>query len=217
MENSIPVPEYLREIGYAEKRRNNFLQMGIHCQCGCEDFYIYTASTSHNGKEFDEWHKAEKEYFRSLGVEIYGKSCYIDKNDGLTYETAYVNGKYIGKLLFDPPKFWSAYVIGAKCSRCGKKHLIFDNTRFGYNGRIVGTEEKADYGKMKFRQIRRKLSPDFIYKIKIEIENDESLKEFQSACSEQYTYEQYSEAFSQISVYLSHNGKKVRIYEEETS
>lgn len=221
MSITIPVPQYLNKIAFVEEQKENLLYMKIKCLCGCGKFEVYKGSAERNAAEMKAWYKKREQYFKEFDEEIYGYAFRSDENG--FYETGLAlieNGKrqiHVGKFYYnDMPDAVVDNVIGIKCAECGKEYVLFDNSRYGYDGKICRGEQKADYSSMKFRRVKQKISPDYIYDVKIRIENELTFEDFKAACGE-YTAEEYADGFSWISVYIAGNNGKVKIYDEETA
>lgn len=219
---TIPVPHYLDGIGIAEEQKENFLSVKLKCPCGHEKFEVYKGTAETNAEELKAWDKKRKEYFDSFGENIYGYAFRSDENG--FYETGLAlvdNGKrqiHVGKLYYSgKPSSSAVNAIKIKCAKCGGEYVLFDNSRYGYDGMSCRGKEKNDRGEIKFKRVKRKISTDLIYEVKIKIENEPTFEDFKKASGESYTAEEYSEGFSWISVYISANGSTVKIYDEETA
>lgn len=222
MSITIPIPHYLDKIAFAEVQKGNLLYMKIKCPCGCEKFEVYKGSAEKNAAEVKAWYKKREQYFNSFGAEIYGYAFRSDENG--FYETGLAlieNGKkqiHVGKFYYkDKPDSIVDNVIKIKCAECREEFVLFDNSRYGYDGKICRNEEKADIISMKFKQVKRKISHDFTYEVKVGIENEPTFEAFKNASGSEYTAEEYSDGFSWISIYIAANGSTVKIYDEETA
>lgn len=219
---TIPIPRYLDRVGIAEEQKDNFLSVKLKCSCGHEKFEVYKGSSETNAEELKAWYKKREQYFNSFEEEIYGYASRSDENGFYMTGLALVdNGKkqiHVGRFYYNDKPVSVVYnVIKIKCAKCGEEYILFDNSRYGYDGMSCRGEKKADYGTMKFKRVKRKISTDLIYEVKIKIENEPTFEDFKKASGESYTAEEYSEGFSWISIYIFANGSTVKIYDEETA
>lgn len=222
MSITIPIPQYLNRIAFAEAQKGNWLYMNIRCPCGCEKFEVYKGSAEKNAAEMKAWYKKREQYFNSFKEEIYGYAFRSDENG--FYETGLAlvdNGKrqiHVGKFYYkDKPDSVVDNVIKIKCTECGEEYVLFDNSRYGYDGKICRGEEKADYGAIKFKQVKRKISHDFTYEVKVRIENELTFEDFKKASGSNCTAEEYTDGFSWISIYIAANDSTIKICDEETA
>lgn len=148
MSLTIPIPQYLNKVAFAEAQKGKLLYMKIKCPCGCEKFEVYKGSAETNSAEVKAWYKKREQYFNSFKEKIYGYSFRNDENG--FYETGLAlvdNGKrqiYVGRFYYkDKPDSIVNNVLKIKCTECGEEYILFDNSRYGYDGRICRSEKKT--------------------------------------------------------------------------
>lgn len=104
-------------------------------------------------------------------------------------------------------------IIKIKCSECGAKRVIFDERYHGYSAvtsesNIATVESQEDFA----------LMFDDAVAVQVKVENDASLDEFNENTGLDFSEEQYSNAFSWITIYkLNDKGKATEIFDEETA
>ncbi len=152
----MPIPNYLRDIAYLEKNKNNFTTFNLKCICECTLFDVYES--------------------------------YLDKKEA----------------------------VKIKCSECGKEYTIYDSRYNGYSGMFCTecSEEKKNYIPHFKLKKRRDNSP---VEICIEVEHDENLEAFKANTGIDCTFDEYTDAYTWITIYsIDNNSKKRKLFEFET-
>ena len=209
---SVPIPNYLKHIAVFDKFKSNWTYFSIKCTCGCDRFEVYESCLNKEEKAL------EKPYVDAL-LEWYGwenkSKCVTKDEDGTfhrwrLYEPSKgLQGKHEEIIIPERPFFSGIVVIKVKCAECGKEHIIFDNRLHGYDG-MTGEETKEA---LEYEPHFKRKCKDIV-SLCIKIENDESFEEFQEDLG--FTEEQYSDAFSWITIYkVNALGKKTQIFDWE--
>ena len=205
-EKMILIPEYLKSYAIEEKQRGDRLSFKLRCTCGCESFVLfenqYTDEEKRLIKEYEErvpdigWHT------------LYGG---ID-GDGNLYHYIKIFGiikKHIA--IPKPPFFMDIHVVKAQCLQCQKDILLFDSRYYGYDGMMAEHQEERKY----IPQLKQR--GDGPFGIKIAVENDLSLEEFNENIGEQCSPEFYSNAFGHIRICGLKGDRKTILYDFETA
>jgi len=200
------LPNHLLSIAKNVKQKNSIVTFSLQCNCNCSNFILYQNNESH-----EECLKKSK--WESLLKDFNGGG-YSDKNGNLYLIKKNLFGIKTKELKInksDIPKYLT--IIKAKCICCLKEYIIFDNTKNGYDS----IAEITDYANINnqdssilYKAISKKATP-----IKIKIVNDMSfssfIKEFPTLSKENY-----SNAFSHISIYMLENNKPRCVLNRET-
>ena len=195
--------------------------MGIKCECGQSRFQLYKNKADKNANaEWIEWYDRKEKYFNSFNRIIYAHSSFRNEEDGLIYDQAIdINGDRFGAFcLSDMPRYINQTVYKIICPNCKTEYILYDNSKYGYDGCICS--EKQNDGEINFYQVKKKILPDNLFELKISIENNESYEDFLDAAGMtnlECDFDKYSNAFSWIIIYAYINGRKTKLYEEETS
>ena len=209
---SVPIPNYLKQIAVFDKCKSNWTYFSIKCACGCNRFEVYENCLNKEEKAL------VKPYYDAL-EEIYAdepRKITRDENGKMHYWRLFeplkgLDGAHEEIIVPERPFFSGITVIKVKCTECGKEHIIFDNRLHGYDG-MTGekTREALEYEP----HFKRKCKD--IVSLYIKIENDESFEEFQENTDLVFSEEQYSDAFSWITIYKVNSlGKKTQIFDWE--
>ena len=211
---AIPIPKYLRNIAILKKERKSWIHFDVQCSCGCDVFSVYQNYLNKEEKLL------EKPYFDAL-YEAYSAPASMRTRDAdgtLHYWKLYepgkgLKGKHEEVFIPDRPFFSGIVVIKIRCIDCGKEYVLFDSRIHGYDGMAEkNTQEVLEY------EPHFKLKCKDAVKLEIKIENDESFDEFQENTEFGFTEDQYSDAFSWITIYrINSNGNKTKIFDWETS
>ena len=245
----MPIPNYLKEIGFNETKKSGRTCFEIKCNCGCEKFHIYKNKLTKEEKALTKpfWDAFKFFYsidypdatYRKRGddgkiheyiirdcvleeIEWYSIkgemawNCRRDENGVLHYYEV-KSGVWEEFEIPEMPPFASTEAYKAACSECGKEFLLFDNRFHGYDavlaseGLNLDLEYKPTYAQKKFKDGKPR-------KIKIEVENFDTLEDFRKDMEEEYDEATYSNSFSWIWVYtIDENGKKIKLFECETA
>lgn len=104
-------------------------------------------------------------------------------------------------------------IIKMKCSDCGTERVIFDERYHGYNA----VTSESDIAAVECQE-NFVLMFDDVIALQVKVENDASLEEFNENTGLDFSEEQYSNAFSWITIYkLNDKGKATDIFEVETA
>ena len=104
-------------------------------------------------------------------------------------------------------------IIKIRCNECGAERVIFDERYHGYNA--VTSED--DSGAVEYQDSFVLICDDAVA-VQMKVENDASLDEFNENTGLDFSEEQYSNAFSWITIYkLNDKGKATEIFEVETA
>jgi len=211
---AIPIPRYLKHIAKPQKQQKTWTRFGICCTCGCEKFLVYQNYL--NKEEL----LLEKPYYDALD-EMFSagaSTCTRDEDGTLHHWKLYepskgLKGRHEEVFLPDRPSFSGIVVIKAKCIKCEKEHLLFDSRMHGYDGMTDEKDPKVIEYEPHFN-----LKCKEAVSLEVKVENDESLEEFRNNTDLGFTEEQYSDAFSWISIYrINSQGKKAKIFDWETA
>ena len=212
---AVPVPEYLKQIAKVTKEKENEILMDIVCNCGCSDFYVY------QNKKNPEKEKQEKELEQKLNKNSFSSlASWVDKTDGKRYV---VKRNIFGKIILKIPEselqsgdYYN--VIKIKCDKCEQEFIIFDNKKYGYDAFTNGVKDGDKL--LEFTQKMFRSSTKNLVKIIIGIRNDQTYNDFSDCLDEKPTFEQYTNAFSDITIYgyiIDLDNKKTTIHTEETA
>jgi len=212
---AVPVPEYLKQIAHVTKEKRSHILMDIVCKCGGSDFYVY------RNKKNPEKEKQEKELERKLSKNPFSSlTSWVDIADGKRYIVQRsIFGRTIQKIpLSEFQAIDYRNAIKIKCDKCGQEHIIFDNKKHGYDAFVDGVKDDDDLPE--FAQIEFRSSTKNLVKVIIRIDDDQTYDDFLDVFDEAPTFEQYTNAFSDITIYgliIDLDNKKTTIHEEETA
>lgn len=103
-------------------------------------------------------------------------------------------------------------IIKAKCSKCSKEHLLFDNRIHGCDSADFENREMQDYEFAEKVFDKRKGKS---YKAEISIKNYWDFDDVASNGNEGFTSDDYSVLFGYISIKAIDNNRKIKVYSEE--
>ena len=212
---SIPIPSHLRSIAFAPEEKRGNLGFQLKCSCGSEHFRFYKGAVEPTPEE----KKIEDEFnlfLKRCGPRSYsfitddeGRSVACRKN---------LLGKIVDSALLPTAVYPEIYRV--KCVSCHASHTVFDTRYHGYdavaslikNGEPTPTHE----GAFDFTELSPMGSP---YSVTVVIENDPTLEDFHENAIPEATEEQYSDAYSWITVIgiPSGGGKQVTFLDIETA
>ena len=113
------------------------------------------------------------------------------------------------------PLFATVISWRARCSACGKEHLIFDNRIHGYDGVFCSNDRNRAYIPQYVQRTFRDKAPR---RIEITTENDMTLEVFHENTGIECEYDSYTNAFSWISVSaVDEKDKKTKLFDSETA
>lgn len=200
------LPRYLLDIANNIIKKKYSAIFNLKCTCDNEYFVLY------RNKETDEeiikrkkWETLLNKYNGGGYSDELGNVYLIKKNlFGVKSAEIKINKSEIPNPLT---------VVKAKCSKCGKEYIIFDNSKNGYDAVVDNLETKNSNKKnvqCQYKAINNKCKI-----IKVRIANDllyeDFAKEFPGV-----TTESFANAFSEISIYLLENKRYRCIFNEET-
>lgn len=190
--------------------------LDIKCQCGSSKFKVFKNMPLESEiKSKEKWEKLINNRFRKGNVEQYS-----DQKGNIFIVRKNLFGKIIDKeKLLDMPRYSKVNIIKIVCSQCQKEHLLYDNRLHGYDSFIDGIKSCTNE-KIEFKQQKFKGSISNLLEIKIRIYNDFSLEEFSSEVNPDITIEEYSNAYSDITIFgniIDIDDKNVIVFSEETA
>ena len=212
----MPIPNYLRAIAYLEKSKNHFTTIHLKCICGCTLFDVYESYLDKKEKDLCQ------PYYDALDHSVTGgcfSNCTKDENGNIhhwIYFTHSINGPRKEVIIPPEPFFAHIKVIKIQCSKCGKEYTIYDSRYNGYSGMFCTecSEEQKNYiphFKLKKRR------DHFPVEVCIEVEHDESLEAFKENTGIDCTFDEYTDAYTCITIYsIDTNSKKRKLFEFET-
>lgn len=103
-------------------------------------------------------------------------------------------------------------IIYAKCSKCGKKHLLFDSRIHGCDAVEFSLNEILDY-EFKEKVFNKNVGKS--YKIEISIKNYWGFDDIESNGNDGLTIDDYSILFNHIAIKAIDEEKKIKVYSEE--
>ena len=182
------------------------------CLCGCERFHVLVNKfTASEKMEYDRyWEEYQKVYKGG-----YSTMCTREDDGTVRHWKLVFPGIRIE--VFPPkiPPFATVISWRAKCSACGKEHLIFDNRIHGYDGIFCSDGKDKEYIPQYAQRIFRDKAPR---RIEITTENDPTLEAFRENTGIKCEYDSYSNAFSWISVsVIDEANKKTKLFDIETA
>jgi len=245
----MPIPNYLKEIGFNETKKAGRTCFEAKCPCGCEKFHIFKNKFTKEEKALTKPFWDAFNFFH--GVEYPDATCqkrgedgkiheYIVKDcvleeiewhsikggmawncrrdeNGVLHYYEVKSGVWEEFEISEMPPFASTESYKAVCSECGREFILFDNRFHGYDAVLASEglnydlEYKPTYAQKKFKDGKPR-------RIKIEVENFDTLEEFCEDMEEEYDEVTYSNSFSWIWVYtIDENGKKSKLFEYETA
>ena len=211
---SVPIPEYLKSIAKNEKVKSSNIVFDIVCECNNSEFLVFQ-----NKKNEDDVKK--EKIFHERTKNWLSMERWTDKKTGIQYVVKRnLFGLITDKIPIDevPTDLNFHEIIKIKCSKCDNEYVIFDNKKHGYDALVEG--EKSENLEIEFTQKKFRSSETHLSKIIVEVFNDTSLNQFIENTGLDFTAEQYSNAFSDISIYgfvVDLNDKKIVLYTEETA
>ena len=197
------LPQYLADIATNIKLKNTTIIFNLNCTCGNQNFLIFkNEETIEDIKRKQKWEDLVKKYNGGGYSDCEGNLFLTKKLFGLKTKQIKINKSEI-------PQYTT--ILKVKCSKCGKEYVIFDNRKNGYNA----ISEKLSDIKTNDSSYSCKKFLDKEQTIKIKIINDlsyhEFIDEFKNA-----SMKDFSNAFSEISVYIIQNRKNKCIFTTET-
>lgn len=202
------LPDYLNEIADEVRETEHEVTFISKCLCGNKNFII-----AKNRVENDENNPFD-DYWNSRKVPIFSLCSAVDKKNGkeYTYGTTFF-GIRVGKFYNeDIPEIDRTRILKIKCSECGKQFILFDSRYHGYDA--ISEKER----------LQIKSDKEYIFswgrtsgEVKVKINNDLTLTEFLEEFKTSCVSKDYPNAFTNIIVYHIINGKKKKVFEEETA
>jgi hypothetical protein len=207
------IPQYLSNFAKNSKKSKDGTSFDLSCQCGCSQFLVYKNKLSKDEQEAnDRWEALKKRRFDRGNV-----SFESDEEGNVFVIKKNFFGRITDKARVNDIPCTDTNVFKAECSMCGMDIILFNNQIHGYDAVVEGV--KKDTPGIEFTQIKFKGSTDSQIKLNINIFNDRSLEEYNCNADMQATPEEYSNVFSEITIYgfvVDLNNKKVIIHSEET-
>jgi hypothetical protein len=222
---SVPIPKYLDKIAKIKKTKRELIECDLVCGCGSDVFSVYKNCFSQEDmSRAEEWRKKHNKYWRFRRLLCGGKYTFErDKDTGKIYKIGLFSSLFgikIGKFCFDDASNLDLAVIKVKCGNCRKEHIVFDNRIHGYDGFCGSPAIDTEYNDIRFERKTEKNSEESLYRVSINIRNDETFDKFIEVCCEaDITFEQYTNAFGDIEIMLYPTeilGREICFYAEET-
>ncbi|MBR3104594.1 MAG: hypothetical protein IKH46_12325 [Lachnospiraceae bacterium] len=206
----VPIPKYLVKNSTLIRHKGNKVIVAFQCDCGSNTFAVARNKLTRAEREL------LKPYYDALenSLSRYGSWCTEDENGQIHYWKQLSDDQNDVTEVYIPPKppFATVTVLKAKCTSCGKEHILFDSRINGYDA--MTSEDRDDTEYVPHYNIYSKKQ----YNLEICIENDESLEEFIEATGIKESEEFYSDAFSWIAIYgIDENQKRRKLFDLETA
>ena len=206
----VPIPKYLEKNSTLIRRKGNKVVVSFQCDCGSNTFVVARNKLIRAEREL------LKPYYDALenSLSRYGSWCTEDENGQIHHWKQLSDDRNDITEVYVPPKppFATVTVLKAKCTSCGKEHILFDSRINGYDA--MTSEERDDTEHVPHYNSYSKNQ----YNLEICIENDESLDKFIEATGINESEEFYSDAFSWIAIYgIDENQKRRKLFEFETA
>ena len=212
----IPLPDHLKEIVLLEKDKENTVTLSLKCcRCNCNSFFLHENHPTKEEKALlkpyrealNNWYPKPKDGFPGQmtrdenGVWHYWK---ILSADGLKREEVFIPKQ---------PPFATVKVIKAVCCECQQEYILFDSRLHGYDGIVSDhSEEELEYSP------HYRLKNQNALKVILVVENDTTLDTFVSNTGVKLNEQDYSNAYSWITIYgIDDSGKKKKLFEFETA
>lgn len=199
------IPSYINKIAVNAKMRGNCVYFDLKCACGCENFFVLQNKPT--PENIEKQTKLEELFKKYKG------SCYSDKNGNFVLTTFGFLGLFKRKYILPKsefPKFIE--IIKAKCVNCNEEFIIFDSSKYGYDGVIE--PENNSHSQFEYELIN---TTDKASKISLKVCYDLTYGEFLENVGNNFSHEQYSNAFSDINIYEVSDAKCRKIYYLETA
>lgn len=197
------IPSYIAKIAVNAKSKGNCVCFDLKCTCGCNKFFLLKNKLSQ--EEADKQVKFEELFKKYKGT------CYSDNNGNIILTTIGFLGLFKRKYRLPKSEIPKCIeIIKVKCASCNEEFLLFDNNKYGYDG-VIEPETYCN-SQYEFAKATNKASC-----ISLKVTYDLTFTEFLENAGNNFTYEQFSNAFSDIKIYKVSDGKKTRIYYYETA
>ena len=209
----MPIPNYLKEIGFNETKKSGRTCFEAKCPCGGDKFHIYKNKFTKEEKALIKPHLDAWDYLRSVG---WPYCCKIDENGKYHYYKIKFD---VREEVFVPemPPFALTEAYKAACGECGREFIVFDNRFYGYDAVLASEGMNLDF-EYKPTYVQKKFKDGKPRRIFFQIENFDTLEEFCEDMEEEYDEVTFSNSFSRIWVYtIDENGKKTKLFEYETA
>lgn len=188
------IPSYLANISTTIENNGCMSKIRLCCHCGCDEFSIYIK------KKDAAFLLLEREYTKDF-ISKYGKNYELQSDDKCNIYVVRRNifGKIVRKDKFEKDKAPLFYnYVSAKCKRCGKEYVVYDQTQYGYDAltnKKIEKHEESQYDD-KYAKIEVATFYD-VDNVECKIFKDQSL------------------AFGRIAVYSINNNKRKKIIDVE--
>lgn len=202
----LEVPMHLRDCTKIKKESEDTIFLQVMCSCGCSTFYLLENLLDVEEKNIITAYEKRLGSWRNI-------ENYTDPITKIRYlVTRNILGKICDKIpISEIQDIKRTHIIRAKCNKCGKEKVIYDSRYHGYDAIVAdehffSTSKEYQYGLMQKKPME----------VEIKIRNDLTYDEFCEEVADKFSKE-YPNAFSSIEVYVIMNGKKKKVFEEETS
>ena len=197
------LPHYLSKIATSIKVNNKSITCNLICKCGNQNFFIFkNDETTEELLKKQKWESILKEYNGGGYSDSEGNLFLVKKFLGFEIKKIKIKKS-------EMPHYTTIFKV--QCSKCKNEYIIFDSRKNGYDA-------IAEYdGKLKTNDLPIKFNKYINDEqfIGIKITNDLSYEDFKNEF-ENLNKEDYSNAFSEISIYSTRDNKTKCIYYHET-
>lgn len=196
------LPNYLKSIADDINYKQDSVEFKIKCSCGNRNFSLYQNISAKNS--FDE-------YWDSQKFPIFSICSKFDKKGQEYYYGKTFFGLHVGKFYVKNMPKKEFKIIIAKCSQCKTEYVIFDNRKHGYDALVNFNKEN---NKIDISSSNKKFVDNG--KLKLKIINNLNFDQLKEDLNNQLSLNEFSEAFSSLSIYVKTKNKYKCIYDEET-
>ena len=206
----VPIPKYLVKNSTLIRHKDNKAVVAFQCDCGSNTFVVARNKLTRAEREL------LKPYCDALENWLFSHGSFSTKDEnGLVHYWKRLSDDRndVVEVYIPPePPFATVTVLKAKCTSCGKEHILFDSRINGYDAMTSEDRDDTEYVPH-YNSYSKKQ-----YNLEICIENDESLEEFIEATGIKESEEFYSDAFSWIAIYgIDENQKRRKLFDLETA
>ena len=198
-------PEYLKPLVIETNEIKNILHCKIQCPCNHSLFTVYkNRLPDEELKRMAEWENIVSEF----------NGGYSDRDGNMILTKKNIFGKIVKELKINKNSIPNPVeIVKIKCSNCGKEFIIFDSSKHGYDA----FTEKHSINADQYDFIPIKPKDGTFSEIKIKIINDLTYEEFLEDIGAKLSKEDYTNAFSYISIEANIKGKWVEVFSKETA
>ena len=202
----VEIPIHLKDCTKIKNISKDTIILQVLCNCGSLTFYLLVNLLDVEEENIIKAYEKRLSSWRNI-------ENYIDPITKIRYlVTRNIFGKIYDKIpISQVHDIKRTHILKVKCSECGREKVIFDNRHHGYDAvveenRLFSTDKEYQYGFMKKKSME----------VEIKIRNDLTYDEYCIETEKNHSKE-YSNAFSSIEIYGIIDGKKKKVFEEETA